>query len=180
MLQDVLQSRFLEAQHYLEQADSHPEAVAACTVCNLDWRVFESAGIVVMDGTVVVLCISRCATCSRFSQRIKNALAEADKIPLQRAQQQHINEVMSHRTLCTRLNHLSEESTGRHGISDPNGILKVDLDGADQSKTVLPRGLDNNKFLSSLWRAQLHVMGALVHGAAYPSTVGWLAGCCVA
>ncbi|CAE7343604.1 unnamed protein product, partial [Symbiodinium necroappetens] len=108
----------------------------------------------------------RCATCSRFSQRIKNALAEADKIPLQRAQEQHINQVMSHRTLCTRLNHLSEESTSRPGISDPTGILKIDLDGADQSKTLLPKGLDNNKFLSSLWRAQLHVMGALVHGVA--------------
>lgn len=137
---------------------------------------------VVVGVAVVVLCFSRCATCSRFSQRIKNALAEADKIPLQRAQEQHINQVMSHRTLCTRLNHLSEESTSRPGISDPTGILKIDLDGADQSKTLIPKGLDNNKFLSSLWRAQLHVMGALVHGAARPSrsSVEWLVGCCAA
>ena len=83
---------------------------------------------------------------------------------MQKAQEQHINEVMSHRTLCTRLGMLSEEATQQQGVSDFNGVLKIDLDGADQGKTLLPRGLDNNKFFSGLWRPQLHVMGALIHG----------------
>ena len=100
---------------------------------------------------------ARCHTCAMFTARVRNAVSDAERQPLMKAQQQHIEQVMSHRSICSRLNLLSEEGK----------CLKVDLDGADQSKALVPRNLDSSKVLSACWRPQYSIFGTLCHGATF-------------
>lgn len=102
-----------------------------------------------------------------FTVRVRRALTDSERAPLFKAQEIHISEVMAHRKICQRLNTLSEEAT-KPGLSDcSHGILKLDIDGADQAKTLLPRNcldLTQSKGFSNLWRPHCHVIGCIIHG----------------
>ena len=75
--------------------------------------------------------------------------------------------VRQYRAIQTRLCHLSEVSTSGSGVEGASSILKVDLDGLDQSKTKWPQ-LDNSKSLATCWRPQVHMVGCIVWGVACP------------
>ena len=81
----------------------------------------------------------RCTTCSKFSVRIGRAMSKDEQAPLIKAQSKHLNQVLGHRAVCTRLNQLSESST-RPGADLSKGLIKMDIDGADQAKALVPRG----------------------------------------
>lgn len=105
-----------------------------------------------------------------FTVRVRRALTESERAPLFKAQEVHISEVMAHRKICQRLNTLSEEGT-KPGLQDCSGaVLKVDLDGADQAKTLLPRNcldLTKSKGFCNLWRPHVHVIGCIIHGVTW-------------
>ena len=75
---------------------------------------------------------------------------------LERGQKQHLLNVHQYRLIQQRLNVLSETAG--------SNILKVDLDGLDQSKTKFPRNLQSSKTLASCWRPQLHLVGVIAWG----------------
>ena len=106
----------------------------------------------------------RCTTCTKFSVRIGRAMCSDEQAPLIKAQGEHLNQVLGHRALCTRLNQLSEASV-LPGADLTKGVLKLDIDGADQAKAMIPRGVHWAKSLSTLWRPQSHIVGVLIHGA---------------
>ncbi|CAE7570714.1 unnamed protein product [Symbiodinium sp. KB8] len=112
--------------------------------------------------------VASCTACSMFT--VRRALTESERAPLFKAQEVHISEVMAHRKICQRLNTLSEEGT-RPGLQDCSGaVLKVDLDGADQAKTLLPRNcldLTKSKGFCNLWRPHVHVIGCIIHGVTW-------------
>ena len=52
----------------------------------------------------------------------------------------------------------------RRGCQMQGRILRIDLDGMDQSAYTCPTNVDNNKEFASLWRPVLHVCGVIIHG----------------
>ncbi|OLP89515.1 hypothetical protein AK812_SmicGene29016 [Symbiodinium microadriaticum] len=66
-------------------------------------------------------------------------MSKDEQAPLIKAQSKHLNQVLGHRAVCTRLNQLSESST-RPGADLSKGLIKMDIDGADQAKALVPRG----------------------------------------
>jgi hypothetical protein len=58
------------------------------------------------------------------------------------------------------------EESNKQGAQQPQRILKIDLDGMDQSKFKVPRNTASSKAHDSLWRPNLHVVGCIVHGVA--------------
>lgn len=104
----------------------------------------------------------RCTQCSEFTARIKQACLMDEKCQLETAQSLHIRNVRMYRQIQGRLNSLSEQGTGGGGSC--TSILKIDLDGLDQSKTKYPRNTVNSKSLSGMWRPQCHIMACIVWG----------------
>ena len=104
----------------------------------------------------------RCTQCSEFTAGIKLASLADEKCQLETAQSLHIKNVRMYRQIQGRLNALSELGAGGGGSS--SSILKIDLDGLDQSKTRYPRNTENAKSLAGLWRPQCHVMACIVWG----------------
>lgn len=98
----------------------------------------------------------RCSICAEFSARCNKAACEAERSTLERGQKQHLLNVHQYRLIQQRLNVLSETAG--------SNILKVDLDGLDQSKTKFPRNLQSSKTLASCWRPQLHLVGVIAWG----------------
>ena len=98
----------------------------------------------------------RCSICAEFSARCNKAACEADRQKLEAAQKSHLLNVHQYRLIQGRLNTLSE--------TPGSNILKVDLDGLDQSKTKFPRNLASSKTLAACWRPQLHLVGVIAWG----------------
>jgi hypothetical protein len=82
------------------------------------------------------------------------------------AQSQHIQDIKNYRITQNRENTMSEESTREDNtVLDNVSVLKIDVDGADQSEFMCPRNIASSKSLSNLWRPPISVVGALVWGA---------------
>lgn len=107
----------------------------------------------------------RCTQCATFTARIRKVSLAHERCQLEHAQSVHIKNVRHMRMIQSRLNALSEASTSTQGDGSlSSGILKVDCDGLDQSKTKYPRNLDSSKSLASLWRPQIHMLCCVVWG----------------
>ncbi|CAK8991492.1 Uncharacterized protein SCF082_LOCUS2681 [Durusdinium trenchii] len=100
---------------------------------------------------------------SIYQERIRKASLQPDRQQLEKAQSEHIKNVRMYRQTQSRLNALSEQATGTNGSS--TSILKLDIDGLDQSKTRYPRlNSINPKSLTNAWRPQIHVLGCIIWG----------------
>ena len=83
--------------------------------------------------------------------------------PLEAELDNHLKCVFADRTSDERLNVLSVESCKR-GATISGRILKIDIDGMDQSKFKCPRNVSSSKDLDKLWRPTLHLVGTVAHG----------------
>ena len=83
--------------------------------------------------------------------------------PLEDQLDNHLKCVFADRTSDERLNVLSVES-GKRGCTISGRILKIDIDGMDQSKFKCPRNLSSSKDIDKLWRPTLHLVGTVAHG----------------
>ena len=109
---------------------------------------------------------ARCTRCAEFTARCRKATEIHLSAQLERAQQEHLKDMRQYRAIQTRLNCLSEAATSGDGVEGAASILKIDLDGLDQNKTRWPRLVENSKSLSTTWRPQAHVVGAICWGVA--------------
>ena len=107
----------------------------------------------------------RCTQCSEFATRSRKCTLQHERDQLEQAQGLHIKNVRMYRQTQARLNTLSEQCTLGQGAS--TCVIKLDIDGLDQSKTRYPRlNSINPKSLAGAWRPQIHVLGCIVWGAA--------------
>ena len=109
----------------------------------------------------------RCTQCAEFTARCRKTTEKNERAQIEQCQANHMVNVRQYRAIQTRLCHLSEVSTSGSGVEGASSILKVDLDGLDQSKTKWPQ-LDNSKSLATCWRPQVHMVGCIVWGVACP------------
>ena len=109
----------------------------------------------------------RCTRCAEFTARCRKATEINVRSQLERAQQQHLKDMLQYRAIQTRLCALSEAATKGDGVAVSASILKLDLDGLDQAKTRWPRLVENSKSLSACWRPQAHVVGAIAWGVSW-------------
>jgi hypothetical protein len=98
---------------------------------------------------------ARCNTCAIHTRELSLARTAAEKGKVKAKIQSHLSSMFADRALEQRLNGLSEAGAD---------LLKLDIDGCDQSKFRLPRGLANSKQLSACWRPTLHLSGVLAWG----------------
>ena len=81
----------------------------------------------------------------------------------QEAKQQHITEVKLDREASSRTNHLSEQACKNPSTDGYNQLLKITMDGMDQSKFKVPRNIASNAEWADSWRPMLHFVGAIHH-----------------
>ena len=74
-------------------------------------------------------------------------------------------DVFADRATDERANKLSRMSLQR-GSQQVGRIVKIDLDGMDQAKFMIPRNTPSTKAHEGLWKPQLHLVGVIVHGIA--------------
>ena len=123
-----------------------------------------------MEEIIIELCWvylhqTRCTQCSEFTRRIRKSTLQHERDQLEHAQSEHIRNVRHYRSAQSRLNTMSEISTAGGQGGSSASILKLDIDGLDQSKTRYPRlNSINPKSLSGVWRPQIHVLGCIVWG----------------
>ena len=89
--------------------------------------------------------VSRCTRCAEFTARCRKATEMNLRSQLERAQQQHLKDVLQYRAIQTRLCALSEAATSGDGVEVAASVLKIDVDGLDQAKTRWPRMVENAK-----------------------------------
>ena len=121
----------------------------------------------VWKGTIKVRKIrqhSRCAVCARLStMRVKSETQEEKDDILQKLSE-HRNLVFADRAADERMSTIAAAGN-QQGVQIPSRVLKIDLDGMDQSKFKVPRFTTSSKDLD-LWRPNLHIVGCVVHGIA--------------
>ena len=84
---------------------------------------------------------------------------------MQTQYKQHLDEQYADRAVDARLNTQSEQSCAS-GCALGARILKIDIDGMDQSKFKCPRAPAASKQFEDLHKPALHVTGVIVHGVA--------------
>ena len=73
-------------------------------------------------------------------------------------------EVMADRAVNVRGNHSAEQAARTPNHDGYGQMVKVTIDGMDQSKFRCPRNLASSAEFASLWRPQLHIVGTIVWG----------------
>ena len=63
-----------------------------------------------------------------------------------------------------RATKVAERDARQPSADGRDQILRVTIDGMDRSKFKVPRNLASSAEFESLWRPQLHVVGAIAHG----------------
>jgi hypothetical protein len=106
---------------------------------------------------------ARCSECARLSKQRSKAETHEDKMKIQEDLNKHLSLIFADRRTDDKQNMLAAASC-RRGCQMHGRILKIDLDGMDQSAYKCPRNLDSSKDFASLWRPVLHVCGVIIHG----------------
>ena len=111
--------------------------------------------------------IPKCSVCVELKERIRQARSKQDQDAqntAQKAYEEHLATMLADRTLAARLETLSDRSCT---CNFPGRILKLAIDGMDQSKFRCPRHvqLSDSKSFQGCWRPTLHLTGVQVHGA---------------
>ena len=111
---------------------------------------------------------SQCPECARLKEWRRVSKTDEDRAKVEDAFSVHISSVMLDRATVSRADEIAHRSMRqtyielsadfRHGA--------MTIDGMDQAKFRVPRWkfAKVSKELEGLWRPQLHVHGALVHG----------------
>jgi hypothetical protein len=117
---------------------------------------------------------TECASLARWQQLARSKGDETEEKKVKAAQQKHIQDMFHDRSIEHRLQTVSEESC-REGCRMPSNLrlLKMDIDGMDESKFALPRNIQAVKSLSNCWRPRTHVVGCIIWGV-WPSDLGEL------
>jgi len=104
---------------------------------------------------------ARCTDCARLCKVRKSTEVEAEREAANKAYAEHIQSVLKDRQLDTRYDVLCETHFTQCTESP---LLKLDLDGMDQSKFKVPRNLLSAKLWEKAWRPTLHCIGMVCPG----------------
>lgn len=108
----------------------------------------------------------KCSACAELSERRSQCSTTEERKQVDAEKQQHIDIVKADRAINQRGNkRASAENNFLKATADKN-ILKIMIDGMDQSKFSLPRHgrMVGTADFSKLWRPAIHVVGVLVWG----------------
>ena len=108
---------------------------------------------------------ARCAECARLEAMRSKAETEEEKQDILASLAWHRDMIFADRASDARLSTSAEESC-KLNSSVPYRVLKIDLDGMDQSKFRCPRNVASTKAHDNLWRPQIHVVGCIIYGVA--------------
>ena len=106
----------------------------------------------------------RCKVCARISEERVRATTLQEKADIIDEKSAHVQEVMADRNVSSRGARMAERDAQSPTPDGQGQVLKVVIDGMDQAKFKCPRNLASSAELECLWRPQLHVVGAIVHG----------------
>lgn len=84
---------------------------------------------------------SRCTECSRISTLLRRADTEDEKATLFATHEAHLNTIFADRSTDDRASQLSAQSC-KLGCTLSGRLLKIDIDGMDQSKYKCPRNYE--------------------------------------
>lgn len=146
--------------HFYKQDEALDQQVSYKTF-NLGWKSWQSFLPLKNAGQQ-----SKCTICANLSERRSSAVDSAERCEIDREKKDHINIVMADRRIAERGNRLAaRDDVFKKGEND-DLVMKIQLDGMDQSKFSLPRvkRLVGTSLLSKLWRPGMHVSGAIVFG----------------
>jgi hypothetical protein len=105
----------------------------------------------------------RCKICARLDEERTQAADPDERASLMEKKKEHIAQIMADREVGMRATKMAERDAKKP--SDGRGqLLRITIDGMDQSKFKVPRNLASTAEFESLWRPQLHVVGAIAHG----------------
>lgn len=106
----------------------------------------------------------RCPTCAELTQERKNARTPEDRAGIAKRKADHIEAVLAIRVASVRTTRMAEHDAKHPAASGEGQLLKIFIDGMDQTKLKCPRHVSNSKFFSDKWRPQLHLVGCIVPG----------------
>ena len=109
---------------------------------------------------------SKCTICASLSERRTAAADSAERAEIDREKKSHLDVVMSDRRAAERgAKRAAKESVFLKSENDDQ-VMKVLIDGMDQSKFALPRvkRLVGTSALAKTWRPCMHISGGIVHG----------------
>lgn len=94
----------------------------------------------------------RCGTCAELTERSKKATTVEEKAEVLEDRKKHITMIKDIRLIDEKGNHTSEYWAHRPSADGAGAIIKLYIDGMDQSKFKCPRNLASNKNFENLWR----------------------------
>ena len=107
----------------------------------------------------------RCKTCARLDEERTQAADLEERALLLKKKKEHVAQIMADRNVGMRTTKVAERDARQPSADGRDQILRVTIDGMDQSKFKMPRNLASSADLFEyLWRPQLHVVGAIAHG----------------
>jgi len=99
----------------------------------------------------------------RLSHMREKAETQDEKEDLLTRLSEHRRHIFADRAADARLSSLAEVCN-IPGSEMPARVLKIDLDGMDQSKFRCPRNTASTKAHEHLWRPELHLTGVVIYG----------------
>lgn len=109
---------------------------------------------------------SKCIICASLSERRTGAADSAERAAIDKEKKDHINVVMADRRIAERGNKRASKEAVFLKTENDDQVMKVVIDGMDQSKFCLPRvkRLVGTSALAKAWRPCMHISGGLIHG----------------
>jgi hypothetical protein len=107
---------------------------------------------------------AQCHECARLSALRCKAETDAEKNDLQEAREEHLKAIFADRSTDDKANAMARLSARPGSNISSARVLKIDLDGMDQSKFRIPRNVSASKALEKCFRPQMHLVGVVVHG----------------
>ena len=109
---------------------------------------------------------SKCITCASLSEARAQATDAETRMELDQQKKEHLNVVMADRRVNVRGNKMSADPAVWDKALNSEKVMKLMVDGMDQSKFALPRvaRLQGTSLLAKTWRPTVHVTGVVVWG----------------
>ena len=99
-----------------------------------------------------------------FDQEMMNCTTTVERQEVTANKLKHLDEIAADRKVDVRGNTVSERGARRPEPDGAGQLINMCMDGMGQAKFRCPRNSRITSKLSSLWRPQLHVLGAISWG----------------
>ena len=108
----------------------------------------------------------RCNVCADFDQERVNCSTKKERLEVDILKQKHLDRADADRSVNVRGNHLSKQPSTYDVKNQDQSVMKILIDGMDQSKFRTPRNLRASAAFSQCARPALHMTGVVIMGLA--------------